>query len=94
MPSRPENPQPKLTEGCEVELVIAHMAASIGQQKAQSISAVCLAELKLPEVGRLSADDADRLLTRLGNEPGLVGLAAKVTRQMLRMGVAPLKPAF
>ena len=70
------------------------MAASIGQQKAQSVTSVALAELHLPEKGRLEAADADRLLNRLSTEAGLVGLAAKVTRQMVRMGVAPLKPAF
>ncbi len=94
MPSQPEAPAPKLTEPCDVELISAHMAASIGQQKAMSVVAAAVKELGLPEAGKLAPGDADRLFDRLQNEPGLVGLAAKVSRQMVRMGVAPLKPAF
>jgi hypothetical protein len=94
LPSRPEAPVPKLTAPCDVELISAHMAASIGQQKAMSVVSTAVKELGLPGTGQLSPEDADRLFDRLQNEPGLVGLAAKVSRQMVRMGVAPLKPAF
>lgn len=70
------------------------MAASIGQQKAMSVVAAAVKQLGLPATGKLAPEDADRLFDQLQNEPGLVGLAAKVSRQMVRMGVAPLKPAF
>ena len=94
MPSRADVPEQPLTAGCDVELIVAHMAASVGLQKAQAVTGAALQALKLPATGALDAASANALLDRLVTEPGLVGLAAKVTRQMLRMGVAPLRPAF
>ncbi len=73
---------------------MAHMAASIGQQKAHAVVTAVLVEMNLPAVGQISADHGDQLLTRLSMEPGLVGLAAKVTRQMVKMKMTPQKPAF
>ena len=48
----------------------------------------------LGNVQLLTGDQATELLQRLGKQPGLVGLAAKVTFQMVRNDVAPLSPAF
>ena len=87
-------PEPKLTSGCAVALIVAHLAASIGRQKAHALVTAALAELKLPETGDLDADGADRLLTRLTAEEGLPGLAARLTRHLVKMGVAPATPAF
>lgn len=94
MRSRPDAPPVKLTEACDVGLIVAHMAASIGQQKALSVVTTVLADLKLPSQGKLEPAAADQVFERLQTETGLVGLAAKVSRQMVRLGVAPLKPAF
>ena len=94
MPSRSELPPPKLEVGCDVEVISAHMAASLGLEKAQSVVGAAIAALALPAKGKLSAQQTHDLLTRLATEPGLVGIAAKVARQMLRHGVAPQKPAF
>ena len=85
---------PSQADASEVELIAAHLAASVGQQKAQAVLAKALIDLQLPEKGRLEAEQVERLLNRIAAEPGLVGLSAKVTRQMLKMKIAPLKPAF
>lgn len=94
MPSPREFTEAKIDQPVDIELVVAHMAASIGQEKAQAVMVKALADLQLPATGRIDGVQAGNLLTRLASEPGLVGLAAKVTRQMVKMRIAPLKPAF
>jgi hypothetical protein len=92
LPSPADGPHPD--ESFEIELIVAHMAASIGQQKALAVVSKALIDLGLPEKGRIDGVSVEKLLTKVSGEPGLVGLAAKVTRQMLKMKIAPLKPAF
>jgi hypothetical protein len=92
LPSRFETVELKLTEPVDIKIIVAHMSASVGQEKAQTFVAACLTELQLPAVGILDASSADRLLTRMGTEPGLVGIAARVTKQMVRLKRAPSLP--
>jgi hypothetical protein len=40
----------------------------------------------------LPAEQAEVLLTKLATEAGIVGLAARVTKQMVRNNIAPLAP--
>lgn len=68
------------------------MAGSLGLEKANAVVSTTLRELVFPEEGQLAADQAESVLTRLASEPGLVGLAAKVTKQMVRNQLAPLVP--
>jgi hypothetical protein len=89
LPSRFETVDLKITEPVDVKVIVAHMAASVGQEKAQTFVSACLTELHLPGVGTLDAPSADRLLGRMGTEPGLVGIAARVTKQMVRLKRAP-----
>lgn len=76
----------------EVSLIKAHMAGSLGVEKAGSVVTSALKGLAYPGEGRLSADQAETLLVKLAAEPGIVGLAAKVTKQMVRNQIAPLAP--
>jgi hypothetical protein len=76
----------------EVQLIKAHMAGSLGLEKANAVVASALKEFMLPESGQLAPAQAESLLTRLASEPGLVGLAAKVTKQMVRNQLAPIAP--
>jgi hypothetical protein len=98
LPSLPEDkPKPASTgaqEPVEISLVIAHMAGSIGQQKAEEVVFATLTSLRLPTTGALKDEDLNTLIDMVGKQPGLVGLAAKVTKQMLRLHIQPLKPAF
>ena len=89
MPSRFETVDLKITEPVDIKIVVAHMAASVGFEKAQELVSACLSELQLPPTGTLDGAAADRLLTRMGTEPGLVGIAARVTKQMVRLKRAP-----
>jgi hypothetical protein len=92
LPSRFETVELKLTEPVDIKIIVAHMSASVGQEKAQTFVAACLVELKLPATGVLDPTAADRLLTRMGTEPGLIGIAARVTKQMVRLKRAPSHP--
>lgn len=74
--------------------MIAHMAGSIGQQKAEEVVFAALTSLKLPTTGALDEEALNSLIDIVARQPGLVGLAAKVTKQMLRLHIQPLKPAF
>lgn len=84
----------RVTQPVEVSLILAHMSGSLGQEKAKAVVSAMLTLLSYPSVGQLSADQAEELLTRIAVEPGLVGLAAKVTKQMVRNEVAPIKATF
>jgi hypothetical protein len=84
----------KVTKPVDLSLILAHMAGSLGQEKAKSAVASVLQLLGMPAEGVLTADQAEELLNRLAKEPGLVGLAAKVTKQMVRNEVAPIKSSF
>lgn len=68
------------------------MAGSLGVDKANAVVSSTLKEMLFPEDGQLAAEQAESVLTRLAAEPGLVGLAAKVTKQMVRNQIAPLTP--
>ena len=68
------------------------MAGSLGLDKANAIVSSTLTQRLFPEEGQLAAEQAEVVLTRLAAEPGLVGLAAKVTKQMVRNQIAPLTP--
>lgn len=76
----------------DVSLIKAHMAGSLGIEKAEAVVSQTLSGLFFPTTGVLSAEQAESLLTKLGAEPGIVGLAAKVTKQMVRNKIAPLAP--
>ncbi|MFT3713220.1 MAG: hypothetical protein QM817_36660 [Archangium sp.] len=76
----------------EVQLIKAHMAGSLGQEKADAVVAAALRNALLPTEGQLAAEQAESLLSKLATEPGLVGLAAKVTKQMVRNRLAPIAP--
>ena len=76
----------------EVQLIKAHMAGSLGVEKAEAIVTSTLGALFLPSQGVLSAEQAEQLMSKLAAEPGIVGLAAKVTKQMVRNQLAPLAP--
>jgi hypothetical protein len=76
----------------EVTLIKAHMAGSLGVEKANAVIAGALRTLTFPESGQLAPEQAEALLSRLAAEPGIVGLAAKVTKQMVRNRLAPLTP--
>ena len=77
-----------------MQLILAHMSGSLGQEKAKAVVGALLETLGLPAEGLLTADQAEDLLTRIADEPGLVGLAARVTKQMVRTEVAPIKATF
>ena len=77
-----------------MSLILAHMSGSLGQEKAKAVVGAMLTTLGYPAEGQLGAEQADELLTRISTEAGLVGLAAKVTKQMVRNEVAPLKATF
>ncbi len=77
-----------------VPLIKAHMAASLGVDAAAKVVEEGLSPVGLARVQLLTGDQATELLQRLGKQTGLVGLAAKVTFQMVRNDVAPLNPAF
>ena len=70
------------------------MAGSIGFEKATAVINETLAQLKLPPDGVLPAEAAEALLSAMSLREGLVGLAAKVTKQMVRMNIEPHRPAF
>ena len=70
------------------------MAGSIGQQKAEEVVFAALTALRLPTTGALPDEQLTALIDMVARQPGLVGLAAKVTKQMLRLRIQPLKPAF
>ena len=63
-------------------------------QKAQSVVGEAVEQLQLAGRATLDVASFERLIAKIALEPGLVGLAAKVARQMVRLGLAPLKPAF
>ncbi|MDP2274630.1 MAG: hypothetical protein Q8N23_05945 [Archangium sp.] len=91
----PRKPSPlKVTQPVEVALILAHMSGSLGQEKAKAVVAAALLKLSLPGEGVLAAEQAELLLNAIAEEAGLVGLAAKVTKQMVRNQVAPLKATF
>lgn len=68
------------------------MAGSLGLEKADAVVSNTLKALTFPLQGELAADQAESVLSRLALEPGLIGLAAKVTKQMVRNQLAPLVP--
>jgi hypothetical protein len=92
----PRKPAPalRITQPVEVQLILAHMSGSLGQEKAKSVVSAVLQAQGLPAEGLLTADQAEALLTHIATEPGLVGLAARVTKQMVRAEVAPIKATF
>lgn len=91
----PRKPSPlRITQPVEVNLILAHMSGSLGQEKAKAVVGAMLQTLAYPGEGTLSPEQADELLNRISTEPGLVGLAAKVTKQMVRNEVAPIKATF
>lgn len=94
MRSLPKPAELKITEPVQVELIIEQMAGSIGIEKARAVVEGALAELGLQTAGLLKAEAAEALLSMLATQTGLVGLAAKVTKQMVRLQIAPKKPAF
>jgi hypothetical protein len=94
LPSQPDDNSSGAPEPVEISLVIAHMAGSIGQQKAEEVVFATLTTLGLPTTGALEEAALNNLIDLVAKQPGLVGLAAKVTRQMLRLHIQPLKPAF
>ena len=73
-----------------VSLLVAHMAGTIGVEKAEDLVGKAAARLGLASTGILSWEDCERLIDVIALEPGVVGLAAKVTKQKLRMRMAPL----
>lgn len=79
-----------MTRPVEGSLILAHMSGSLGQEKAKAVVSAALAQLKFPAEGMLTAEQAEDVLNHVATEPGLVGLAAKVTKQMVRNDVAPL----
>jgi hypothetical protein len=84
----------KIDRPVPVPLIKAHMAASLGVDAASNVVDEALQPVGLAKVQLLTGDQATELLQRLGKQPGLTGLAAKVTFQMVRNNVAPLNPAF
>lgn len=76
----------------DVQLIKAHMAGSLGVEKAEAIVTQTLTALFFPTTGVLPAEQAEALLSKLATEAGIVGLAAKVTKQMVRNNIAPLAP--
>lgn len=76
----------------EVHLIKAHMAGSLGVEKAEAVVNGALLLLALPTQGVLQAEQAEALMVRLSEESGIVGLAARVTKQMVRNRIAPLAP--
>jgi hypothetical protein len=93
LPSRFEHLDIKLTDPVALETIVGHMAASVGREKAETFTHACCSELRLPATGTLEPADADRLLNRMGVEPGLVGIAARLTKQMVRLKRAPSRPS-
>ena len=93
MPS-PSKVELKIERPVPVPLINAHMAASLGVATATKVVLEGLTQVGLEQAPLLTGEQATELLLRLGREPGLVGLAAKVTFQMVRNDVAPLNPAF
>lgn len=94
MSSLSEHDQKPAAEPVEISLVIAHMAGSLGQQKAEEVVLAALTALRLPTTGALDGAKLARLIDAVEKQPGLVGLAAKVTRQMLRLHLQPMKPTL
>ena len=76
----------------DVALIKAHMAGSLGVEKAESVVTTTLTALAFPVAGILTAEQAEALLSKLATETGIVGLAAKVTKQMVRNNIVPLAP--
>ena len=76
----------------DVKLIKAHLAGSLGVEKAEAIVTQTLSGLFFPTTGVISAQQAEGLLTKLAAEIGIVGLAARVTKQMVRNNIAPLTP--
>jgi hypothetical protein len=93
LPSLPKH-ELKIERPVPVPLIKAHMASSLGVDAASKVVDEALAPVGLGKVQLLTGDQATELLQRLGKQPGLIGLAAKVTFQMVRNDVAPLNPAF
>ncbi|MFT3841687.1 MAG: hypothetical protein QM723_32155 [Myxococcaceae bacterium] len=93
MPSPPKF-ELKIDRPVPVPLIKAHMAGSLGVDAASKVVDEALAPVGLGRVQLLTGDQATEVLQRLGRQTGLVGLAAKVTFQMVRNNVAPLNPAF
>ena len=87
-------PEPRITRSVQVGLILEHLSGTLGQENALAAVSQALASLKLDGLGELTADQAELLFSRLMAEPGLVGLAAKVTKQMVRIGAQPLAPVF
>ena len=81
-----------LEHPADVALIKAHLAGSLGVEKADAVVTETLRALGLPLQGELPAEHAEQLMVTLAAEPGLVGLAARVAKQMLRSQLAPLKP--
>ena len=91
----PRKPSPlRVTQPVEVALILAHMSGSLGQEKAKAVVTAALLKLSLPGEGVLTAEQAEAVLNDIAQQAGLVGLAAKVTKQMVRNEVAPLKAIF
>jgi hypothetical protein len=91
----PRTPAPP-TPATEVlpALVIEHLAATVGMEKAESLVKEGMLAQGFPPRLPMSREQCDRLLDHIGNMPGLVGLAAKVSKAKLHQGLNPLKPAF
>ncbi len=83
---RPSEPDVPIT------LIVSHMAGTLGMEKAQDLVARTAARMGLPVTGAVPWAESERIIDAIAKEPGIVGLAAKVSKQRIRMGMAPLAP--
>ncbi len=90
--NKPKVPVLLIQQPVDVQLIKAHMAGSLGVEKAEALVMQTLTALAFPTAGVLPAEQAEVLLTKLATEAGIVGLAARVTKQMVRNNIAPLAP--
>jgi hypothetical protein len=80
--------------GVAVSLIVAHMAATLGMEKAEDLVRSTMTRLRISHKSSLPRDECDQVIDVIAQVPGLVGLAARVTKQKIRMGMAPLKPVL
>lgn len=78
-----------LTEPVDTELVVQHLAGSVGVEKARALLDDSLRPLGLANARQLEPGVCSTMLERMSAKPGLVGIAARVTKLKLQLKMGP-----
>jgi hypothetical protein len=78
-----------LTEPVETALVVQHLAGSVGLEKARALVEDAFRWIGVPYASWLDPGTCSRMLERMSLQPGLVGIAARVTKLKLQLKMGP-----